>query len=107
MKKLLLIGLAAASALTAQKVANADWPMYARDVTGRKFSPLKQINASNVAKLKQAWTLTLRTNGAPTAEVTPIVIGGIMYLPSESKILALEAHTGKQLWAYEPPAGMT
>src|SRR5712671_2595427 len=31
--------------------AGGDWPMYARDLAGTKFSPLRQINADNVSKL--------------------------------------------------------
>ena len=81
--------------------------MYSHDVRGTKFSPLTQINAGNVANLKQAWTATLRTTGAPTAEVTPVVVNGVMYLPSATRILALEAHTGKELWSFDLPAGMT
>lgn len=83
-----------------------DWPLYARDLTGQRFSPLKQINASNVANLKQAWTAQIRgTAGSPAAQITPIVVNGIMYLPAATRILALEAHTGKQLWSYDMPPG--
>lgn len=74
-----------------------DWPMYAHDVQGRKFSSLTQINAGNVANLKPASTAMLRTTGAPTAEETPILIHGVMCSPAASKILASEAHTGKEL----------
>jgi quinoprotein glucose dehydrogenase len=52
----------AASILSAQtktKDNPNDWPMYTRDLAGTRFSPLKQINTSNVSKLDQAWTYKL------------------------------------------------
>ncbi len=52
--------LAAASLLCAQNKDNPnDWPMYTRDLAGTRYSPLKQINTSNVSKLNQAWTYKL------------------------------------------------
>lgn len=36
-------------------VADQDWPAYGRNQEGQRFSPLKQINADNVHKLKEAW----------------------------------------------------
>jgi quinoprotein glucose dehydrogenase len=102
--------LMAAAGLLAQRpaaVPAGDWPLYARDLTGRKFSPLKQINVSNVGRLQRAWSVVLRTSGSPTAEVTPIVVNGVMYLPAAGRILALEAHTGKQLWSHALPADFT
>jgi hypothetical protein len=42
------------------KVPASDWPMYARDLNGTRYSPLKQINIVNVAKLQRAWTYRLR-----------------------------------------------
>src|SRR5580692_1894857 len=86
----------------------ADWPMYSRDLAGSRYSPLTQIDTHNVAKLAQAWTHPLRgTSGNAVAEVTPIVIAGVMYLPAGNRILALEADTGKEIWSYELPAGQT
>jgi quinoprotein glucose dehydrogenase len=43
----------------AQKTPDADWPMYARDLAGTKFSPLTQINAGNVSTVTPAWNVTL------------------------------------------------
>ena len=99
----------------AQKAADGDWPMYGRDLAGTKFSPLKQVNADNVARLQPAWTLTLVDRpqgqgrgrgvaGPPqpsNPEVTPIVVNGVMYLLSAGNtITALDAATGQRIWQH-------
>jgi quinoprotein glucose dehydrogenase len=43
------------------RVAPGDWPMYTRDLAGTRFSPLTQINSTNVAKLAPAWSYRLRS----------------------------------------------
>jgi glucose dehydrogenase len=92
-----------------------DWPMYNHDLAGTRFSPLKQINASNVAKLTKAWAYKLTPEGGipnpvmPSEifqEVTPIVVKGVMYLPSGNRVVALEPETGKELWSYVLPTGL-
>jgi quinoprotein glucose dehydrogenase len=104
---------------TAQKTAgrspDADWPMFNRDLAGTRFSPLTQINTSNVTNLKQVWTYKLRphdgkalTGQSPSElfqEVTPIVVNDVMYLPAANRIVALEPETGKELWVYELKEG--
>src|SRR3569832_2334946 len=87
-----------------------DWPMYNHDLAGTRYSPLTQVNTRNVTNLKQAWVYKLR---APSdagkrlsgiggfSEATPIVVNGVMYLPSGGRIVALEPETGKELWSYE------
>ena len=90
--------------------------MYAHDLKGTKFSPLKQINTQNVAQLKQAWFYRFNRDGKPTIsgpsgselyqEVTPIVVNGIMYTPSGDRVVALEPETGKELWSYELADGL-
>jgi len=86
----------------------ADWPRYSRDLAGTRYSPLTQIDAQNVAKLTQAWSRKLRgTSGNGVAEVTPIVVDGVMFLPASDRILALEADTGREIWSYQLPAGQT
>src|SRR4029453_19199257 len=54
-----------------------DWLMINRTFDQHRFSPLDQINKSNVAQLRMAWTRGLP---AGTQESVPIVYRGIMYL---------------------------
>ena len=35
--------------------ADINWPAYGGQPEGTRYSPLKQINKSNVARLKEAW----------------------------------------------------
>lgn len=84
----------------------AQWPMFNRDLGSTRYSPLAQINTRNVAQLNRAWSFkigTQKNSGSITggSEVTPIVVQGVMYVPTATAIVALEPETGKQLWSYE------
>ena len=68
---------------------DADWPRFAGDFAGTKFSKLTQINTANVSRLAQAWTF----QGVGTQQ-TPIVIGGVMYASTPTGVVALDADTG-------------
>ena len=64
--------------------ADGDWPMYRHDHAGTGASPLTQIDAGNVARLRQAWTYGLASDtpatgrgaAGPNSEATPIVVNG-------------------------------
>jgi quinoprotein glucose dehydrogenase len=71
---------------------------------GQRFSPLKQITPSNVARLQTAWTFD---TGATGIQVTPLVINGIMYVAAGKDILALEPETAKVIWKYTAPAAVS
>jgi quinoprotein glucose dehydrogenase len=90
--------------------AAADWPVYGGDAGTSRYSPLKQINTGNVAKLQMAWTFhTGDSTARPATQIqcTPIVVDGVMYLTSaQLKVIALRADTGEKLWTYDPFAGL-
>src|SRR5688572_21641446 len=85
-----------------------DWPRYARDLAGTRYSPLDQIDTANVAALDTAWTFRLRPEGGAglLGGTVPLVIEGIMYLPLGNAVVALEAHTGTELWRHPVTGGM-
>jgi glucose dehydrogenase len=85
--------------------AAGDWPYYRHDVEGTGYSALKQIDATNVSKLTQAWSFALSERGG--LEVTPIAVEGVMYLPGTGKVYALDAATGKEIWHYDVPMAPT
>src|SRR5207244_3495704 len=85
-----------------ERNAAAEWHTYNHDLAGTRYSPLSQINTSNVARLTQAWTYRpSATGGRPSAEVTPIVVNGVMYLTAGNRVVALEPETGREIWRYE------
>jgi quinoprotein glucose dehydrogenase len=94
-------------------VRNGDWPMYSRDLSGTRFSPLKQITPRNVANLKLAWQFRLRPDTTGPAagglgafsQATPIVVDGLMYLPAGNRIMALDPDTGKVMWTHNVTGG--
>lgn len=80
-----------------------EWPMYGRDAGGTKYSPLKQINTSNVTRLQPAWTYRGAEAGIGSPEITPIVAGGLMYISTpKQRVVALDPETGKPLWEFDP-----
>src|SRR5262245_32322357 len=112
---LLLLAVVGTAQKSNSRSADADWPMFNRDLAGTRFSPLTQINTANVTKLTEAWSYKLRPHdGKPLTgqsanemfqEITPIVVNGIMYLPAANRVVALEPETGKEIWSYELPQG--
>ena len=78
-----------------------NWMVHGRTYSEQRFSPLKQINDQNVSQLKLAWFFDLDTRRGQ--EATPLVIDGVMYFTSAwSKVFALNAATGAELWSYDP-----
>lgn len=76
------------------------WPSFGRDYTNQRYSPLKQINSSNVEKLALQWSFKSGVKGS--FQATPIVVDGIIYLSLPyNHVVALDAKNGKELWRYE------
>ena len=84
--------------------AGAEWTIYGGNLYNQRFSGLDQINTTNVAQLKGAWTYQTGAQSAGTSfESSPIVVGGVMYLTGpQSQVYALDARTGQELWKYIP-----
>lgn len=100
-------------ALVAQRAAPArDWPVYGHDAGGTKFSPLTHLTRDNVARLTTAWQwktgeTPLEQHGTfPGAfQTTPLMIDDVLYVSTPyNKAVALDAATGRQLWAFDPKA---
>ena len=81
-----------------------DWPSHDHDAAGQRFSPLTQITPANVAKLQPAWSFDTGVTGI---QVTPLVVGGMMYVSAGRDIIALEPETGKVLWKFTAPANVS
>jgi len=71
-----------------------NWPQYHRSYNAWRFSPLEQINKSNVKKLKVAW-IHQPGNITHGLQATPIVIDGVMYtISADNNVWAIDAATG-------------
>ncbi|MFC3052410.1 PQQ-dependent dehydrogenase, methanol/ethanol family [Kordiimonas pumila] len=80
-----------------------DWAMYGRDAGEQRFATLDQINAGNVDQLGVAWYADIEARSLRGVEATPIVVGGVMYVSGPwSVVMAVNAETGEQLWAFDP-----
>jgi alcohol dehydrogenase (cytochrome c)/quinohemoprotein ethanol dehydrogenase len=96
-----------AAAVDAARLLAADsepgnWMAPGRTYSEQHFSPLKNVDTSNVKKLGLAWSYDLDT-AHRGQESTPLVIDGVMYVTSAwSKLFALDAKSGALLWTFDP-----
>ena len=83
------------------------WPTYNGDYSGRRFSSLSQINATNVQSLSVAWkyritnVTALRGVGSPEIKSTPLMVDGVLYFSIPDHVYAVDAHNGSELWHYD------
>lgn len=89
------------AAMPATPKGERDWPVYGGGSDLKLYSPLNQINRSNVAKLKVAWSYDAE-DGPGYPETQPLMIRGVLYgLTPKHKAVALNAATGKLLWQFD------
>jgi PQQ-dependent dehydrogenase (methanol/ethanol family) len=95
-----------AAAVDQARILNADkepgsWLAAARDYNEQRFSPLTQVNDTNVSGLGLAWYADIDTERGQ--ESTPVIVDGVMYLTTAwSMVKAYDIKTGKELWNYDP-----
>src|SRR5215471_15325947 len=113
-----------ATALSAQKPAGVDqtvlknagtpkdqfpgaWLTYGKSQSETRYSPLKQIDASNVKRLGLEWTYVLGAGGG-NQEATPLVWNNTIYgITSWSVVFAVDGRTGKEIWRWDPEINQT
>jgi quinohemoprotein ethanol dehydrogenase len=113
----LLVGLAGSTA-SAQQAHPVDdklllnagktgdqWLMAAGNYAQTRYSPLKQIDDSNVTRLGLAWYYD--TGSLPgTLEASPIISNGTLYgTVTWGGVFAVDARTGKEKWRWDPQLG--
>ncbi len=95
--------------LAVPAAAQNDWPFYANDAGGQRWSPLAQIDRANVASLEVAWQIRtgdLDADPGPPEhmafEATPILVDGLLVLPTPlGRVLALDPATGAERWRFD------
>ena len=79
----------------------SEWLAYGRTSNEQRFSPLTQVNTSNVANLKVDWFIELPD--AVGLVATPLVANGVMYFVTSRNIVrAVSATNGDELWRFDP-----
>ncbi len=71
--------------------SEADWPTYNGDPGGNRYTTLTQIDKTTVARLAPRWLFSIPDAGR--LQVTPVVVGGIMYVTAPNQCFALDAGT--------------
>ncbi|MCY3965487.1 MAG: PQQ-binding-like beta-propeller repeat protein [Acidobacteria bacterium] len=103
-----------ACAATPNGAGVGDWPMYRGDPAGTGYSPLAEITTANVGRLEPAWSYSLASltgsvdGGAvetrpARSQATPIVVDGLMYLPTGDSVMALDSAIGNPRWSSALP----
>jgi quinohemoprotein ethanol dehydrogenase len=79
------------------------WLTIGRDYAETRFSPLRQIDSSNVRRLGLEWSYDTRSLRG--LEATPLVSNGVLYATGDwSNVFALDARTGRELWRWDAKA---
>jgi outer membrane protein assembly factor BamB/mono/diheme cytochrome c family protein len=87
-----------AQALAANHEASHEWLSVQGDLNNQRFGHLDQINRRNISKLGAAW-ISDPFEGGATSRMTPLVHDGLMFFAAGSRIYALDARSGKRVWA--------
>jgi len=84
---------------------SGEWLMNAGNYEATRYSPLKQIDSSNVSRLGLAWYYD--TDSAPgTLEASPVISNGTLYATvTWGAVFAVDARTGKEKWRWDPQVG--
>jgi PQQ-dependent dehydrogenase (methanol/ethanol family) len=81
--------------------AENEWPSYGRDYSEQRFSPLSEVNIHTIKRLGLAWYYEFDTDHGQ--EATPLMTDGVLYTSTAwSKVLALDAKSGRRLWSFDP-----
>src|SRR5688572_9915210 len=98
--------LLAASSSFAQRARPADreWKVFGGTAENTHYSPLRQINRDNVARLKVAWSYDTG-DAFPGSELqcNPIITGGVLYATTpKMRVIAVDSATGEVRWSFDP-----
>jgi glucose dehydrogenase len=82
--------------------ATVNWALHNLDLAGTRYSPLDQINRSNVKSLTPRWLFQHGVIDGVSNQTTPIIVDGIMYVTdSRGSVYAVDAADGHLLWSYD------
>jgi quinate dehydrogenase (quinone) len=92
--------------------SDQEWRFYGHDPGGMRFSPLAQVNRSNVQLLQRAWTYDAGPSSNDQSvriepfEATPLMVDGVLYFTTPAgRAIAVDGETGKEIWVFDPFSG--
>jgi alcohol dehydrogenase (cytochrome c) len=75
---------------------------YGMGYQGQRYSPMKTLNTNNVKYLQPAWAFSFGGEKQRGQESQPLIKDGVMYVTgSYSRMWAVDARTGEELWQYD------
>ncbi len=97
---------ALAGALVYAQQADVNWTVNGGEGNIR-YSPLTQINRSNVRDLQVAWTYDSQDAFKDSEmQSNPIVVDGVLFATTPTmKVVAVNAETGREIWKFDPSGG--
>ena len=109
----LLLAATAPPAAAQHGAGGAEWRAYAADNGATKYSPLDQIDAGNVDRLRIAWTrptvdqsildVVPNLGYGNRNRATPLMVDGILYAPNAVGLVeAWDPGTGETIWVQQP-----
>jgi quinoprotein glucose dehydrogenase len=92
--------------ISAATAADVEWRVNGGE-NNIRYSPLTQITRANVATLKPVWTYDSHDAFKDSEmQSNPIVVDGVLYATTPKlRVIALDAETGRELWAFDPAGG--
>lgn len=76
--------------------SRAEWPSYNNSLEGTRYSPLTQITPANASGLERACTFD--TGEQMSMQSGPVVVGGVLYLTTDTSTYAIDAATCRRIW---------
>ena len=84
------------------RTTTVNWPLHNLDLAGTRYSPLDQINRSNVKSLTPRWLFQHGVIDGVSNQTTPVVVDGMMYVTdSRGSVYAVDAADGHLRWTYD------
>jgi quinoprotein glucose dehydrogenase len=92
-------------AVTQTPASKGEWPVYAHDAGGSRYSPLAQVSRANVRDLRPAWVYRTGDllHDRSRFEATPLMVDGTLYVSTPlGRVIALDPARGRERWRYDP-----
>ena len=84
------------------QMTTGDVVSYGLGLKGQRYSPLEKINTDTVKEMRPVWSFSLGGEKQRGQESQPMIKDGVMYITgSYSRVFAVDARTGDELWQYD------